>query len=441
MKNTPSATNDTSSDVSKDVESNNNEMLTIDSERFKAMLKEHSETNNENLRKEINNRLDKLSTQAQLTYANDDKIDKKKVLNYIIESIHAGFTTDKSGTQKLSSVIDEQKVKAFMQKKLDKDRFYEAEKAKNIIDVSSFSDGGAAIDDEFLQQLFVPVLYERTAVLNSGLTLFPTASLSGSIPKELLQAITGWRNAQGASTQSQYGTGRLNWELRNLNAIQLVTNESLMVDSAFFANRVSDNLMTKAGVDFEDAFFYGGGTVNEPLGINGQMTSSNQVASAGGVTLDTKDTDAKKAFNLIENNNLALPNTSWFMNTAVKNALWFTRDGNGNEIFGNIDASRVYRGRPVGLTNVITNDYSANDTKGGIKTHLWLVDLTNVIGFQQANGMSLEFFPNSAYVDSNGDVQSGVDRNMSQWRLNWYVDILMLRDTAAAKIYDIEYNV
>ena len=236
----------------------------------------------------------------------------------------------------------------------------------------SFSDGGALVGTNRLDAQFIDLIRNRSAFLNSGLTILSGLEGNVEIPKKLGTSQFYFVGENVDVTNSKLTFGMVNMIPRTIGVRVPISRRILKQASPDIENLVRLDMAESVALGMDTSIGYGTGSNGQPLGIInttgiGSVTMGGGASKAfpsnlGGGTHDCGDwADYVDLETALAANNLDAGSMRYIMNSVVKGALKQTlRASAAGSDYIMTDAGEV-NGYPV----VVSNQMQANDVLFG----------------------------------------------------------------------------
>ena len=235
-----------------------------------------------------------------------------------------------------------------------------------------FGDGGALVGSNRLDAQFIDLIRNRSAFLNSGLTMLSGLEGNVEIPKKLGSSTYYFVGENVDATASKLGFGLVNMVPRTIGVRVPISRRMMIQASPDVENLVRLDMAESVALGMDSTIGYGTGSNGQPLGIInttgiGSVTLDGGAdkafpASLGGSTHDCgvwgNYVDLETA---LAANNLDAGSMRYIMNSVVKGALKQTlRASAAGSDYIMTDAGEV-NGYPV----VVSNQMQTNDVLFG----------------------------------------------------------------------------
>jgi HK97 family phage major capsid protein len=302
---------------------------------------------------------------------------------------------------------------------------------------SVFTAGGATIAENFVGQELIELLRAKAAVRRAGARMLPLVNGSATLPKITGGSSSYW-GAEGDNIQaSDMTTGQVKLVEKKLTSLVPVSND-LLKNSNLAVDRMIRDDMVASSANAEDiAFLKGDGLVNAPKGIYYWVGSAGRTNSAGD-TLANIRTDVKVSRNRLGNNNAPNIRRAWFMHSrdltyigtevvdANSNLVWpAMADGDG----ARWNSGTVYE----------DNNIAIDLGGGGDESEVYYAEMSECF-IGDSGELELEVFLNGTYVDSGGNLRSGISRDESVVRLIRKTDFAMRHAESAHVLEAVSYG-
>ena len=236
----------------------------------------------------------------------------------------------------------------------------------------TFGDGGALVGTNRLDAQFIDLIRNRSAFLNSGLTMLSGLEGNVEIPKKLGSSQFYFVGENADVTNSKLTFGLVNMVPRTIGVRVPISRRMMIQASPDVENLVRLDMAESVALGMDTSIGYGTGSNGQPLGIIntsgiGSVTlggGSSKVfpANVGGGTHDCGDwADYVDLETALAANNLDAGSMRYIMNSVVKGALKQTlRASAAGSDYIMTDAGEV-NGYPV----VVSNQMQTNDVLFG----------------------------------------------------------------------------
>jgi HK97 family phage major capsid protein len=315
------------------------------------------------------------------------------------------------------------------------ERFGSGSPQYRALQQSTFTAGGALIAENFVGAELIELLRAASAVRRSGARMIPLVNGSATIPKITGGATASWGPAEGGNiAASEETVGQVVLVEKPLTCLVPFSNYLIRNADLSVTRMIRDDMVAAAANTEDLGFLRGTGISNEPKGVYNWVGTAGRTNSAG-TSLANSRTDIRVALNRLGNNNAPLRNRAWFMHSRTLNYMtWDLVDGNSNFAFPALQsAAPSLAGAPVFVDNNISITLSTNQSE------IYYAEMSEcIIGDSAA--MEVEIFANGAYVDSGGNLRSGISRNESVVRLIRMTDFGMRHTESAHVLEAVTYG-
>jgi HK97 family phage major capsid protein len=236
----------------------------------------------------------------------------------------------------------------------------------------TFADGGALVGTNRLDAQFIDLIRNRSAFLNSGLTMLSGLEGNVEIPKKLGSSQFYFVGENADVTNSKLTFGLVNMVPRTIGVRVPISRRMMIQASPDVENLVRLDMAESVALGMDTSIGYGTGSNGQPLGIIntsgigsvtlGGGSSKAFPANVGGGTHDCGDwADYVDLETALSANNLDAGAMRYIMNSTVKGALKQTlRASAAGSDYIMTDAGEV-NGYPV----VVSNQMQQNDVLFG----------------------------------------------------------------------------
>ena len=336
----------------------------------------------------------------------------------------------------------------------------DGESVARALSTSVGSAGGFLVPVEMSSEI-IELLRPASTVMALGPNILSMPNGNMMIPR-----ITGGSNANyvgenqpiGAS-QPSFGGAQLS--AKKLSSLVPISNDMIRYPTAS-TDAIVRNDMVKAIAQRADlAFVRGMGSQFSPRGLlsfaaalttsvgSGLAPSSNVIVAgvlvgaayasqsqSNAITaLATVTNDLAKLELALEGKDVMMTKPGFIMSPRSKTYLMNIRDGLGNQIYYKEMSEGTLRGKPYKMTTQIPNNLPGVATDGATATvdgsEIYLADFAEVF-IGEAYGLELEVFPGGTYLDSSGNMVSGISNDQTVMRAIVQHDMNMRQEAAVA---------
>lgn len=301
---------------------------------------------------------------------------------------------------------------------------------------SDFTAGGALIAENFVGSELIELLRAAAAVRRAGARSVPLVNGSATIPKITGGATASWGAEGDNITASEQTLGNLVLSEKKLTALVPFSNDLVKNASLEVTRMIRDDMVAAAANTEDTAFLNGTGLAGQPRGIYEWVAAAGRTNSAG-TSLANSRTDIRVALNRLGNNNAPMRTRAWFMHSRSSNYMaWDLVDGNSNFAYPSMQADpRTLAGEPV----FIDNNISITGGGGSNESQIFYVEMSEAI-IADSGMLEVEIFTNGTYVDSGGNLRSGISRDESVVRFIRKTDFGMRHTESAHVLEAVTYG-
>jgi len=155
--------------------------------------------------------------------------------------------------------------------------------------VGAFSDGGALVGTDRLDGQFIDLFRNRSAFLNSGLTILSGLEGNVEIPKKLSSSQYYFVGENADVANSKLTFGLVNMIPRTIGVRVPISRRMMIQSSPDIENLVRLDMAESVALGMDATIGYGTGAGNQPLGII-------NTTGIGSVTFESAGTTTEKAF-------------------------------------------------------------------------------------------------------------------------------------------------
>lgn len=284
------------------------------------------------------------------------------------------------------------------------------------IQMSDFTSGGALLEPGFFQEV-TEFLRARTVVRRLGARSIGLVNGTMSIPFISQGAAASYVSEGSAPNATTLEFGQLNLTGRKIVALVPISNDWLRSEgggSMGGAEMVGQDLARAVSVTEDAAFIRGDGTLGSPKGLRNWAIAGNQVAQskAGGtVTVAEAGYDLVRLQYLVRAQNVEIFNGAYLMSPRSWLSLMSGRDANSNLIWAPEMATGTLLGQQFDDTTSIPDNLG-----GGSESEIIFASMDTCVIAEDENLLA-DMFDGASYVDSAGNVSSGVSQDESVMRV------------------------
>ena len=304
------------------------------------------------------------------------------------------------------------------------------EDRKNRAVSASDAESGGWLIEEQVASDYIPALYSKSVVLQSGVLTVVMERGMFKFPKQLGSSQMFWVGEGGVITTSEIAGGDITLTARKAGILVPLSNDWLRRADGR-ANQIVTNDMVRIGALGRDlGYLRGPGSEHQPLGLSNQAGHSVTAATGGTTDLDDAYTDAFACQFRIANSDVMLDRPAWYMSVREEFGLKSLRDGNNHLAF----LPEMLQGRWMGAPYYSTTQIPTNLGVGGDESELYFVETSQIIvGIEL--GIVVQFFDAASYAEGGVDVH-GVQTDQSVARLLQLTDIKARHEEAIAVVPD-----
>lgn len=328
----------------------------------------------------------------------------------------------------------------FVRKRLDE---WEAEgkdfgAVRKALEASDFSAGGALLPEEMAAD-FIGYLYNRSIVRSLGAaTVEMPRGGKLNFGKGGQSATAYWGGETEAITVSQQTTRQLSLDAKKLRVLVPISNDLLRQAPPGFESIIRDDMTNVAVVAEDTKFIRGDGSNGTPLGIRGQMSTSNQFDANDTANVANVTADLIKAQYLVRASNVPMERLGWMMPPRTYYYLMTLRTDDGYHVFRDMLMQGELYGEPVGTSQNIPINLDPNSSGTTDKTEIYFGSFAQVV-VGDTLSVEVSISDQASYVQS-GTTHHGFQEDISLMRLVHESDILLRYDDAFAMIEECDWG-
>lgn len=298
------------------------------------------------------------------------------------------------------------------------------------------SAGGTLVPEAFSTDV-IEYLRTETVMRKAGVRQINMPNGNLRLGRQSAAATAYWGSENKIITASQPSTDEVNLAAKKLTAIVPISNDLIRQAGIDADQFVRDDLNQIMPLAEDLAYIRGDGTAGSPKGVRYSLASGNIFARAQAGSSSTVveiQQDLMKAIRKLEENNVKVRSGFWIMNATTKNNLMGIRDTIANLVFAPEMRTGFLMGFPFYVTNAVPNNLGGGSDEG----ELYFCEASElIIGDHQA--LTVEMFPNGAYVDSSGTMQSGISTDQSVLRALLQSDFALRHNVGASVVTTVDW--
>lgn len=295
--------------------------------------------------------------------------------------------------------------------------------------------GGILVVPRFLSQDFIDYVRPATAILDQpGLNILDMVEPI-TIPGGDQAPVSRWKGENASHNASEITFRDVKLTPHQLICTVPASNLSLQTLPSIgqIIQRQSRLSMVQ---ELDNALIYGEGGGNKPIGINTWALDGQRVPSDGTPDLEKVQNELTEAAELMDATNIPVESRFFLMSTRSKNFLRTLRTGDaGNGVYAfrsDIDGGSL-EGARLRVSNQIRNDHDTSKSK------VFLIDAAHwYVGMNPQ--VRVGVFPGAAYLDRNGNMQSGVANDQTVFSITMHADIAPSLVEAVSVIDDVVWK-
>ena len=278
--------------------------------------------------------------------------------------------------------------------------------------VTTAADSGGSLVPENWASEVIELLTPRTLVRKMGARSVPLPGGNLTMPRQSGGATSQYKGEteQGSVSESKFG----DLKMVAKEQISLVAMSNRLIGRAGYRiEQLVLNDMINATAQTQDrAFIRGDGTGESPTGIRKTAIDAGRVIAFGGALIATNIDEYLGALMLgleESNSNMIMP--GWMLPPRTARYLKDLKDSNGRFQYPEMKDGFL-KGLPFDTTTNIPADLGVDSNE----SEIYLVDFNDVL-IGETDTWSIDVSNETAYKDSNGDLQLTFQQNMSLLRL------------------------
>jgi len=198
--------------------------------------------------------------------------------------------------------------------------------------VGTFGDGGALVGSQRLDGSFIDLVRNRSAILNSGVTILSGLQGNVEIPKKLTSSTYYMVGENVDVTNSKLTFGVVNMTPKTMGVRVPISRRMMIQASPDIEGLVRSDMAESVAIGMDSLAFYGSGSSSQPLGI--RSTSGIGSVTLGGGASKTFPTDLGSGTHdcgdwadyvdlesAVAASNLDVPNMRYVFNSVVRGGL------------------------------------------------------------------------------------------------------------------------
>lgn len=292
--------------------------------------------------------------------------------------------------------------------------------------------GGAWVPEEWASEL-IELLRPVSVIRAAGPVLMPIPNGNMTVPRISSGSNAHYVGENTDITSGDLGTNEVKLSAKKLAAIVPISNDLIRFSSYAADQVVRDDIVRAMAVAEDSAFIRGAGTAFTPKGLRNWALSANIIAANGTVNLANTITDANKAANALEGNNVRMIRPVWIMSPRTKNYLMNVTTTTGAFVWRDEMNGGKWQGYPYKVTNNIPNNLN---TGTGSESELYLVDMADVV-LGDVPGLMIDVSQEAVYTPDGTNLVSAFSRDQTVIRVIEQHDLAMRHDASVAVLTNI----
>ena len=271
--------------------------------------------------------------------------------------------------------------------------------------------GGSLVPENWASEV-IELLTPRTLVRKMGARSVPLPNGSLTIPRQSGGATSQYKGETEKGSVSESKFGDLKMQAKEQISLVAMSNK-LIGHAGYRIEQLVLNDMINATAQTQDrAFIRGDGTGDTPTGIRKTAIDAGRVIAFSGSLIATNIDEYLGALMLgleESNSNMIMP--GWMLPPRTARYLKDLKDANGRFQYPEMKDGFL-KGLPFDTTTNIPADLGVDSNE----SEIYLVDFNDVL-IGETDTWSIDISKETAYMDSNGDLQLTFQQNMSLLRL------------------------
>jgi HK97 family phage major capsid protein len=292
---------------------------------------------------------------------------------------------------------------------------------------ADFESGGALIPEQMAAE-FIALLREDSTVLALNPNMAPMPGGNLTLRKATAGATAYWVGEGEIITPSQQTTGQVKLSSKTLAVLVPVSNKLLRhSDGVGFDSDmlILDDMMGTTTEELDSTLLRSAGSEGRPKGLLYHVASTHKFAithAAAAATLDEITTDLATVQRLVEEAKIRTRRPGWIFAPRTKWHLYTIRDGNGNYAFKDEVGRGELFGSPFKSTSLVPRNLGGTSDE----SEVYFADFARLIVGREG-GIRTDTFDGGAYSVS-GAVVSGISQDETVMRLMMEIDLQVRYD-------------
>lgn len=331
---------------------------------------------------------------------------KETAVTVVNEMIGSALKAMSDGNKTNIKQVTSDEILASAKKYYPNSKALHAVLGQKTLTVSVPSDGGFTVPVAFSGD-YIKALYANTILEKLGVRKAPMPNGNLSIPKMTASASAYWIGEANSITQSQATFGEVNLKAKKLACLSPVSNDLLRYNAVGIDAWIAEDLMMKAKIALDNAFLYGTGTANQPLGLANVTGVQSYDTTGHNVELTTPiDMVA-----LLEQANIPMENVKWLLNPLGKSWLQGKAFTSGPFAW----ADEIARSKTLNGYDFVTSSTVGYNSGSG-KADFWVGDFSQLL-WGVGYDISVEMSREGSFADGNGNTISAFQNDLTLVRL------------------------
>lgn len=303
----------------------------------------------------------------------------------------------------------------------------EAFQTARALSTSAPSTGGVFVPENLSSEVIELLMGQTVAIKLGALTTpFPGNLTIGRINSGVT---IGYVGEEQLITPSQPSTGAIKLSGKKAAALVAVTND-LLAKAPEFADAILLQLLLDGMAQTRERSFYRGvGSEAAPKGIRNWINASNK-QNQSGTTYTAAISDYLDLVRKVVESNVNIDGAAFVMSFRTKAALMKMVDGNGNKVFPELAADKLF-GFAVGISGAIPNTLNGSNSEVYFGQHR-----DAFLAPDSTRPLEVVSVPNGAYSDGT-NVVAGLSNDTTPVRILESHDVALRHDNTFALLEQV----
>ena len=288
---------------------------------------------------------------------------------------------------------------------------------EKILAAGDATQGGVLIAPEHSQDL-IDLLAPRTVVRRHVSDVLDVSAGMLDMPRMTADASTSWGGEIEEIREGAPAFDQLVMRPFQQKVLVPVSNTLLRRGGARVATMVRNSTLRAMALGEDQVFLTSPGSEHRPKGLKYWVPTQNRLVATAGQSLTIVNTDLGRMLLALEEANVPMTAPCWFFAPRTKNYLMTLQTTTGAYAF----RDEMIKGTLWGIPFESTTHIARNEGAGSNESTIYLAD-TDELMLGQGQNLQVDMSSEATFVDSDGNVVSAFQRNLTLLRVINEVDL------------------